>query len=134
MVRLSLAVCFLLVGVRVFAEPLHLSPPKFPISGWLWQWYGPGHYGEERARVEAELKRFEGKQLAIVRYSPDHYGFDEWVYNDADIDRSKVIWAREMDAANDSDLIRYYKDRKVWLVEPDTRPVRLSAYPAVAGH
>jgi hypothetical protein len=61
MVRLSLAVCFLLVGVRVFAEPLHLSPPKFPISGWLWQWYGPGHYGEERARVEAELKRFEGK-------------------------------------------------------------------------
>ena len=132
LVRLTLAVCFALAGLRAFAEPLHLSPQQWPAGGWLWQWYGPGHYGEDRARVEAELKHIEGKLLAIVRYTPEHYGFDEWVYNDADIDGSKVIWAREMDTANNSDLFRYYKDRKVWLVEPDTHPVRLSAYPVKA--
>jgi hypothetical protein len=63
-----------------------------------------------------------GKQLVIVRYSPDHNSLDEWVYNAADIDGAKVIWAREMNAANDFELIDHYKDRKVWLVQPDTEP------------
>ena len=27
-----------------------------------------------------------------------------------------------MDAQNNLELIRYYKDRKVWLVQPDPRP------------
>jgi hypothetical protein len=53
---------------------------------------------------------------------------DEWVYNAADIDSSKVIWAREMDAANNLDLIRYYKDRQVWLVQPDAQPPKVSPY------
>jgi hypothetical protein len=29
-------------------------------------------------------------------------------------------------------LIRYYKDRQVWLVQPDTKPVTLSPYAAPA--
>ena len=63
------------------------------------------------------------------RYSPRHNPFDEWVYNGADIDGSKVIWAREMDAANNLELIRYYRDRRVWLVEPDSTPSAVSPYP-----
>ncbi len=65
----------------------------------------------------------------MVRYSPGHYPFDEWVYNAPDIDGAKVIWAREMDAANNLELIRYYKDRNVWLVQPDAQPPQVSAYP-----
>ncbi len=38
-----------------------------------------------------------GGQIAIVRYSSEHNPQDEWIYNAADIDQSKVIWAREMD-------------------------------------
>ena len=52
----------------------------------------------------------------------------DWVYNAADIDGSKVVWAREMDPENDRNLLAYYKDRKVWLVEPDSNPPRISAY------
>ena len=61
---------------------------------------------------------------------------DEWVYNAANIDSSKVIWAREMDAANNLDLIRYYKDRQVWLVQPDAQPAKVSPYamPEQAGN
>ena len=70
--------------------------------------------------MEAGLENLPGKQLAIVRYSPNHSSLDEWVYNAADIDNSKVIWAREMDNADNLDLIRYYKNRTVWLVQPDT--------------
>jgi hypothetical protein len=34
-----------------------------------------------------------------------------------------------MDAANNLELIRYYKGRTVWLVEPDAIPARISLYP-----
>ena len=64
----------------------------------------------------------------IVRYSPQHDFDKEWVYNDADIDGAQVVWARDMGARRNQDLISYFKDRRVWLVEPDVRPPRLSKY------
>ncbi len=65
----------------------------------------------------------------IVRYWGNHYPFDEWVYNAADIDDSQVIWARDRDPAGNPELIRYYRDRTVWLVEPDATPARIQPYP-----
>jgi hypothetical protein len=61
---------------------------------------------------------------------------DEWVYNAADIDRSKVVWARDMDEAENLQLMDYYKDRTAWLVQPDTQPARVSLYlpPSPATH
>jgi hypothetical protein len=38
-----------------------------------------------------------------------------------------------MSAADNRELFNYYKDRDVWLAEPDTIPVRLSAYPGTMG-
>ena len=92
-------------------------------------WYGPDHYGTERAQIESRLEQLPGKQLVIVRYSPERNALDQWVYNSADIDDSKVIWAREMDAANDLDLMHYYNDRKAWLVRMDTQPASVLPYP-----
>ena len=37
---------------------------------------------------------------------------NDWVYNGADIDKSKVIWARQMDPASDRELLNYYKGRR----------------------
>ena len=53
-----------------------------------------------------------------MRYRPDHEILEEWVYNDADIDGAKVVWARDMGTAKNQELLDYYKDRRVWLVEP----------------
>ncbi len=50
--------------------------------------------------------------------------FEEWVYNGADIDASRVVWARDLGAENKK-LLRYYPDRTAWLLEPDSRPPRL---------
>jgi len=41
-----------------------------------------------------------------------------------------VIWAREMDAANNLDLIHHYPDRQVWLMQPDLQPAAISPYQA----
>ena len=130
LVRLIVSTCIVMAAVRVFAGPLHLAIPGSSSNAWDYIWYGPAYSGAERVRVEKLLSQIPGKQLAIVRYSPQHYLFNEWVYNAADIDSSKVIWAREMDDANNRELINYYKDRRVWLVEPDSKPAIVSPDPA----
>jgi hypothetical protein len=55
----------------------------------------------------------------------------EWVYNEADIDGSKVVWARAMDSKEDCKLVAYFKDRKVWslAIDRDDSPIRLVAMP-----
>lgn len=115
LVRLSVTVCILLAAVRVVAEPLHLMPPRWPLAPWICTWVGPGSFGADRARVQEKLEKTAGRHLVFVRYNPSHEPDDEWVYNDADVDNSKMIWAREMDPRQDDELIRHYKDRDVWL-------------------
>jgi hypothetical protein len=131
MVRFSVTVCVALSVVRLYASPLHVKLVDWPSGAWASAWYGSGQLGDRRAQVETQLERFPGRQLAIVRYSAGHNCLDEWVYNAPDIDGSKVIWAREMDDANNLELIRYYKDRHVWLVQPDLQPAEVSPYPSV---
>ena len=129
MVRLMVVICFALAGLRLFTVPLHIAIPEWPASEWADKWYGPEHFGVQRAQIEATLEQLPGRQLAIVRYFPGHVPLDEWVYNWADIDGSKVVWAREMDSTGNLELIHYYHDRKVWLVEPDALPANVSPYP-----
>jgi len=80
-----------------------------------------------RAQIQAQLEHLPGGQLVLVHYSPKHSPMEGWVYNRADIDRSKVVWANDMGPQN-QELIEYFKDRKVWLVEPDTSPAKISPY------
>ncbi|MGB7267059.1 MAG: hypothetical protein WBC92_16205 [Terracidiphilus sp.] len=129
LVRFMVFLCAALAGIRLFAQPLHIAPPEWPASNWNFTWFGPEHFGVERARIEEQLEHLPGGQLAIVRYSARHYPFDEWVYNRADIDGSKVVWAREMDTADNLELMQHYPNRTVWLVEPDAIPARITPYP-----
>ena len=131
-VRLSVMLCVVLAGMRVLAQPLHLRFAQWPSGEWIAEWYGPGVFGQERAKVETTLEGLSGNQLAIVRYSDNHNPSDEWVYNAADIDSSKVIWARDMNLRDNAELAAHYKNRQIWLVEPDAVPVKILPY-SVAG-
>jgi hypothetical protein len=83
---------------------------------------------ERRIYVNRQLAGLPGKLLVFVRYYPQHIFQDEWVYNAADIDGARVVWARDLGEAEDEKLRRYYPDRAVWLLEPDFRPPRLTAW------
>ena len=128
LVRAIPAICVFLIAIRICAQPLHIQLPSALKQSGSWDGGGPS-IGMERARVAAELERQPGPQLAIVRYLPDHL-YPEWVWNSADIDNSKVVWAREMDPVSNRTLLQYYKDRRAWLVEPDCDPPRVAPYPS----
>lgn len=84
-----------------------------------------------RIEVNRELAAQAGKQLVFVRYAPIHRAEDGWIHNAADMDAARVVWARDLGAAQDEALLRFYPDRKAWLLEPDAQPPRLAAYESV---
>ena len=85
---------------------------------------------ERRIDVNQQLAKIPGKLLVFVRYWPQHIFQDEWVYNEADVDRARIVWARDLGAGENQKLQRYYPDRTVWLLEPDARPPALTPYRA----
>jgi hypothetical protein len=83
----------------------------------------------ERASIAAQLEQDPARHLVIVSYQPTHNPNIEWVYNRADIDGAKVVWAREMDAERNRQLLEYFSDRRAWLLEADANPPKLAPYP-----
>jgi hypothetical protein len=97
-------------------------------AGWLW----PPAEGVVRAGILRTLNQSGEKHLVFVRYGPRHDPGDEWVYNGADIDGSRVVWARELDRFSNARLMAYFKDRRVWLVEPDLPSPQVIPYSSAA--
>ncbi len=81
-----------------------------------------------RVAVMKQLEVKPGKHLIVVRYSDDHNIHDEWVYNSADIDGSKILWARELTPEQNAKLFDFFKDRQIWLVEPDVDNTEIKPY------
>ena len=126
------AICLLLLALRVAATPLHLPLPSLWPGVGLPTWCSPGPSNQERAAMLAKLRRYPGRQLVIVHYNPGHEAsFEEWVYNRADLDSAKVIWAQDMGPAKNEELIKYFKNRHVWLLEADQKPARLLPYSGI---
>jgi hypothetical protein len=118
LVRAVPLICVAMVVLRVAAVAAHapIEPP-----------WPRGNL--ERARLVRQLGSYPGGQLVIVRYGPLHIVDEEWVYNAADIDRAKVVWARGMTGAEDQHLIQYFSGRRVWLLQPDAAHPQLEPYP-----
>jgi hypothetical protein len=129
-----LTICILMPALDLAAKPLHLGAPGSPGAGWSCDCVGPSRHGAARAAIQKELEAMPGKQLVLVRYSPSHEAGEEWVYNSPDLDASKVIWAREAEGSDNQEenqkLIDYYKDRNVWLIQPDQAQVAIRPYPS----
>ncbi|MCH2127458.1 MAG: hypothetical protein MK165_21890 [Pirellulaceae bacterium] len=107
---------FLLTGLAFAYYPIHHAS-------------APQDWHSDRAEMLSQLRGIAGDHLVIVRYAEDHYVHHEWVYNRADIDGAKVVWARELGAAQDKELLRYFVDRQLWLLHADESPPRLIPHP-----
>jgi len=96
--------------VAAFAPAHHPYPPDTS-AAMLYRW-----------RFAAQLASAPGKDLVIVSYGRRHDPLDEWVYNAADIDHAKVVWARQIPGVDLQPLLNYFRGRRVWLAEPDAAP------------
>jgi hypothetical protein len=81
----------------------------------------------DRAHIVQELNHMPGQHLVFVRYGPDHNVDHEYVYNASNIDASKIVWAQDMGPLN-QELMQYFRNRTVWLVEGDAYPPHLIPY------
>jgi hypothetical protein len=110
-------------GVHLF-EDSPISVALRPYEAWNTINHGNP---ERRIAVNQQLAKQPGQQVVFVRYWPNHIFQDEWVYNEADIDHARVIWARDLGTENEK-LLSRYPGSKFWLLEPDASPPGLRPY------
>lgn len=115
MVHWGLVVSLLLTAnwLRHFAQTIYVPP-------WGVWW----------ANVETELSHRPGQHLVLVHYSPAQSLHREWVFNRADIDAAKVVWARDMGPVRNRELLDYFRGRHVWRLEADALAPRPVPYDA----
>lgn len=81
--------------------------------------------GWQRAQIEAKLRSEGGKHLIFVdpyppgSNNPNTVSSYVYVYNEADIDNSKIVWANQLNQTENTKLVDYFGDRKVWLLKLD---------------
>jgi hypothetical protein len=82
----------------------------------------------DRPRIIAQLDSLPEPQLVFVRYGPHHDVTYEWVFNEPDIDHSKIVWAHDMGPDN-AEVLSYFPDRQVQFLNADETPPRLLPAP-----
>lgn len=117
-------ICVIVLALRAGAEPLHI--PVAPYYEFAWYQVASPSFG--RATIKQQLERIPGNHLVIVHYDPNHEPFAEWVYNDADIARARIIWARELGSASDRQLVEFFPGRKIWWLRADEKPPTLQPF------
>ncbi len=91
-------------------------------------WWTINRSFEQRFMVARAIRSVSDRNVVIVHYERWHNPHEEWVYNRADIDSAPIVWARDMGTEKNRALISYYKDRRIWLLEPDNPIPKLSEY------
>jgi hypothetical protein len=109
--------------LRVLSPILPISNSPVPQT-----WCSPYDLPGDRSDVQMKMENLPGTHLLLVHYAPNHDPRSSWVSNGANIDNSKVVWANDMGPEQNRELIEYFKDRRVWQVQPDAWPVRISPY------
>jgi hypothetical protein len=117
------AILLFMVLMRIVAYPAHLLILPDPFS-----WSHSGLDNGGLIPIQQQLRKEPRENLVFVRYDGSRRG-TEWIYNEADIDHAHTVWARDKGPLNEQ-LIHYYPEREVWLLEADAAPVRLIRYPA----
>jgi uncharacterized SAM-binding protein YcdF (DUF218 family) len=119
------AVMLLLAQSLLATGELALNPYRIDVTD-------PQHYivpQLERARLTSELERIPGNHLIFLRFQYKERGGIFWLFNDPDLNNSRIIWAHDMGIEENQRLMKLYPNRHVWLVYKDDSMNRLTPYP-----
>ncbi len=115
----------LVLALRISAENLHL-PYTQKLNWQSWCCRIPGDPNKDR--VARWLEAQGGKHLVFVREKSDDGNVFQWIYNSADIDNSRIIWARDLGDVENRRLAEYSKGRRVWMLNPNVQPASIAPY------
>ena len=93
-----------------------------------------GKWSERRAALIETLSRKNRGQLVIVQYPSSDWRVEkEWVYNGADIDHQRVVFAHDLGMEQNRALLDYYPDRTALLLTFDSASgqEKIEPYPAL---
>ena len=121
--------CLLLAALLTGMDSLGWSANVTRPSSGALTWCTLTSSDKARAAMLEKLRQYPGRQLVFVRHdqASDNAPFEQ-VYNRADLDSAKVIWADDMGPAENEDLIRYFKGCHPWLLYPDSNTPKLVPY------
>ena len=128
--QIALALIVLTLGEFIGWYGLHLfeSPALYPILRYE-TWDSINHENpQKRIAVREQLAEMQGPLLVFVRYSSHHIYQEEWVWNAADIDHARIVFARDLGPEEDRKLIAYYPKRRILLLEPDFDEPQITQY------
>ena len=82
----------------------------------------------------SDLEHKGGTHLVFVRYDSDYTPHREWVFNAPDLTAAPVIFAHDLGADKNPELMALYAGRSVWVLHVSTRSTRLEPYPLSGTH
>jgi hypothetical protein len=85
-----------------------------------------------KARIATALQRIPGDHLVFVKTKTEEMNLFQWIYNDADIDHSRIVWARDLGAERNRQLQAYFATRQAWLADPNVEPATCVRYDAAS--
>ncbi|HTS51000.1 MAG TPA: hypothetical protein VMH05_23800 [Bryobacteraceae bacterium] len=115
-------ILLVVLAARIGLEQFHL-PFTQRVNTGSWCCVEPGN--PAKTQILATLDHMGGRHLVLVKPKTDPDNVFQWIYNDADIDASRVVWARDMGPQENAELLRYFRDRTVWLLDVNVKPVRM---------
>lgn len=81
------------------------------------KWTNEHSWSRSREDLTRFIDKNYSKALILVSYHPQHSVHVEWVYNNADIDRSNVVFARDMGAEKNQEILDYFMDRNIFFLK-----------------
>jgi len=127
LVLCALAKMFLPVGANILARMPGAVGKRFGHLGIVTSYKAP-EWAEFRDGIIRRASTNHDRRLILVRYSDSHDFGEEWVYNEPQPEQSAVVWARDLGAAENARLVRYFTGRSAWLLDADRRPLQLAPY------
>ncbi len=88
----------------------------------------PGRFALARAALKRHLEAEPGLDLVFVRYDPAYPVGLEWVYNLSDLKHADVIFAHDLGAVKNRELVTEYSGRQMWLLTVSDQEAPLVAY------
>jgi hypothetical protein len=108
-------------GWRLAPMIVGLQITLFAVAAVKYAMTPPPAWAAQRAAIAEQLELSPSQHVVLVKYGENHNCHAEWVYNAADVDASKVVWARSMNPTRDAELLRYFSARQAWLLEPEAQ-------------